>query len=168
MQSQPEHRLPGIALPPLRARGGRKRRAPALRPTHLMAIFLGGMIGAVLRWALAEMYPVEAGRFPTITFIENMTGAFLLGLLLPLILERWRPVRLAHPLLCTGLLGSFTTFSNMSVELMKLLEADLPLLAVGYAAASVGAGLAAALLGMNLAKKWPPVRPRSEPHEDRR
>ncbi len=128
-----------------------------LRPGHLLAIFIGGMAGAVLRYSLAELYPVVPGRFPAITFIENVSGAFLLGLMLPLILERWRPVRLAHPLFCTGLLGSFTTFSNFSLELVNLLEAGRAPLAAGYAAASILGGLLAALIGMNLARKWPPT-----------
>ena len=80
------------------------------------AIALGGMIGAVARYAVANAWPAPAGRFPWSTFVVNVSGSICLGFLLRLIVERLPRHRFARPLLCTGLLGGYTTFSTFAVE----------------------------------------------------
>lgn len=122
----------------------------------MLAVAAGGMIGAALRVGLVVAFPIVPGRFPWTTFVENVLGAFLLGLLLVLLLERWRPTRQVHPFLCTGILGSFTTFSNLSVEWVELAGGERPWLALIYALASMIVGLAAALAGVVAARRWPP------------
>lgn len=122
---------------------------------HILAVMAGGMIGAVLRVSLAAAFSDLPGRFPWVTLCVNVIGSFLLGLLLVLLVERWRAARQVQPFLCTGVLGSFTTFSNFSVEWVSL-AGDRPWLAVAYPLASVVAGLVAALLGVALAQRWPP------------
>ena len=47
---------------------------------ELAAIFLGGAIGALARYGLAETLPHDAGSWPWATFAVNLTGAFALGL----------------------------------------------------------------------------------------
>jgi fluoride exporter len=123
---------------------------------NVLAVAAGGMIGAVLRVWLVIAFPNPSGGFPLTTFLENVVGAFLLGLLLVLLLERWRPIRPIQPLLCTGILGSFTTFSNFSVEWVMLAASERPWLGLAYPVASMAAGLTAALLGVSLARRWPP------------
>lgn len=116
---------------------------------YVAAVALGGMIGALLRVALVVMFPIHPGRWPWTTFLENVVGAFALGLVLVFLFARGRPRTLAHPLLCTGILGSFTTFSNFSVELVELgTLGERPELALLYGLASVGLGLAAAFAGV--------------------
>jgi fluoride exporter len=134
------------------------RRALMLPPLgNLLAVAAGGMIGAALRVGFAVAFPALPGRFPWTTFAENVLGAFLLGMLLVLLLERWRPTRQVHPFLCTGILGSFTTFSNFSVEWVRLAGGERPWLAVVYPLASMIVGLVAALAGVVLARRWPPL-----------
>jgi len=132
------------------------QRAPMLPPLrNILAVAAGGMIGAALRVVFVVAFPVLPDHFPWTTFVENVLGAFLLGLLLVLLLERWRPSWPLHPFLCTGILGSFTTFSNFSVEWVELAGSQRPWLAFVYLFASIIVGLAAALLGVVVARRWP-------------
>src|SRR6476661_3436681 len=71
----------------------------------------GGALGAVARWALAEALPHEAGSFPWSTWVTNVLGCFLIGVLMVVVVERWPDRRLVRPFFGTGILGGFTTFS---------------------------------------------------------
>lgn len=112
----------------------------------LAAIFAGGALGAIARAEVAEALPVHPGTFPWATFLVNIAGAALLGWFATALQDR-RPASLAlRPFLTTGLCGGLTTFSTMQLELLKLLDRGDVGLALGYAAASVVAGLAAVQL----------------------
>lgn len=62
------------------------------------------------------------------------------------------PGTVTVPLVCTGALGSYTTFSTFAVEVAQLAEAGMVGHAAGYAAASVGLGLVAAAVGIRAAE----------------
>lgn len=124
----------------------------ALRPSWLAAVFLGGMLGTGLRAGAAAWWPHAAGDWPWATFTVNITGSFLLAVLIGTLArrtanpDRQRLIRLG---LGTGLLGSYTTYSSLAVEV-----ALAPLwLGAAYAAASVLAGLAAAAIGLALVER---------------
>jgi hypothetical protein len=77
---------------------GRRRHVPRrrhgrARPDVLAVIALGGMLGAAARFKLAEALPARAGHFPWATFWTSLSGSFLLGFLLILLLERFPPTR---------------------------------------------------------------------------
>lgn len=120
------------------------------------AVALGGAIGGSGRALLIHSFPVQPASLPWVILAENLTGAFLLGLILTLLLRRpgWPPS--LRPLLCTGVLGSFTTFSNLSLDLVALGTAGEFALALFYALGSVILGLAAALLGIRLGRQLSP------------
>jgi CrcB protein len=119
---------------------------PRLR--DLALVFAGGSVGALARVALAAAVPVQAGRWPWTTFVENIVGAFLLALLLTVLIE---PVG-HHPrlrlLVCTGALGAFTTYSTLAAEITERLLDGQPTLAAGYGVASVVVGVVAATGGI--------------------
>ncbi|MEX0742548.1 MAG: CrcB family protein, partial [Phycisphaeraceae bacterium] len=117
------------------------------------AVALGGGIGASLRHGFNLAFPTIEGTFPLTTFAENAVGAFALGLVMVLIIERFQTPRYLQPMLCTGVLGSFTTFSNLSLQAVKLADGGQWALAIGYVWGSIGAGLLAALAGMLLARR---------------
>src|SRR5438094_6425539 len=103
------------------------REAPVVRlsradPDVLAVIALGGMLGASARYGIARWLPTAHDRFPWATFWTNMSGSFLLGLLLVLLLERFPPTRLVRPFLATGIIGAFTTMSTYEVETALLLK----------------------------------------------
>ncbi|WP_027008435.1 fluoride efflux transporter CrcB [Conexibacter woesei] len=112
----------------------------------LAAIFAGGALGAIARAEVAEALPVHPGTFPWATFLVNVAGAALLGWFATALQDRRPPSLALRPFLTTGLCGGLTTFSTMQLELLKLLDRGDVGLALGYAAASVVAGLAAVQL----------------------
>ena len=133
---------------------------PATDPPVLAVIALGGAVGAPLRYALEELHPAGAGAFPLTTFLVNVSGAFALGLLLALILSRWSRSRFLRPLVATGFLGAYTTFSTFAVELVTLGKDGHVPMAVWYAVASLSIGLMAAWSGLGLGRRLAPEQAR--------
>lgn len=119
----------------------------------LGAIALGGALGAMARYAVAEVVGRDPDRFPWATFGTNVTGAFALGAVLVVLLRRYPPHRYLLPFVATGVLGSFTTFSTFAVETNDLLDHGQAGLAVGYVAATVVAGLLAAATGIAVGRR---------------
>ena len=125
-------------------------------PTPLAAVpavAFGGAVGGSARYGVDLLLPTGATEFPAATFVVNVTGSFVLALLLVLVLEVWPPTRHVRPLLAVGLLGSFTTFSTWMVEFDQLLADGAALLAVSYLVGSVLAGVAATVLGLVLGRR---------------
>lgn len=95
----------------------------------------GGAVGALLRYALTALSP-HLGT----TLGINVLGSFLLGLLV----SRRREDPWSRAVLGTGVLGGFTTWSALAVQVVDA----SPLVAVAYLGASVGMGTAAARWGL--------------------
>ena len=87
-------------------------------------IALGGFAGGDARYALGLAWPDKPGAFPWTTFGINVSGAFVLALLLVLILEAWEAPTWLRPLAGTGFLGAFTTFSAVAFALDRFAAAD--------------------------------------------
>jgi len=143
---------PAVAPTHRRARRHRHRA----RPDVLAVIALGGMLGAAARHGITQLLPTRAGRFPWATFIENLSGSFLLGLVLVLLLERFPPSRYLRPFLATGILGAFTTLSTYALETVLLVKHGHRFTAVIYALATLAAGLALAYAGILAGRLIPP------------
>jgi CrcB protein len=121
---------------------------------RLVAVMIGGAAGALARWALELAVPPVQG-FPLATFLINMSGAFGLGLVGVLLLERLAPTRYLRPLLGIGFLGAYTTFSTMAMEGVRLVDNGRPQLAVGYWVATLLVGQMAGVWGMWLGRLRP-------------
>jgi CrcB protein len=119
---------------------------------QIVAVALGGAVGAPLRYQLGVWFPVHPGRFPLTTLCENVSGAFVLGILLTLIIERIRPARYLRAFACTGVLGAYTTFSTFALEVTTLTKDGHAATAVAYVLASLGLGLVAAVAGVACAR----------------
>ena len=104
-------------------------------------VAVGGALGSVARVGVGAAVPATPGGWPVATLVVNVSGALLLAV----VLARLRDRRL-RALLGTGFLGAWTTFSTFAVELDVLLR-SAPLVAVGYAAVSILAGVLAVRLG---------------------
>jgi CrcB protein len=143
--------------------GGLRRALKARTLRVVMAVALGGGIGSVARYLVTTAVPVDAGSFPWATFIINVTGCFALGLLMVFVLDVWPPRRYVRPFLGIGVLGGYTTFSTVMVEILKLPSG----LAWAYPLSSLFAGLAAVWCGMTLARLIAriPVRRRAREEE---
>jgi CrcB protein len=92
---------------------------------RLMAVMVGGAAGALARWAIELAVP-SVGGSPLATLVINVSGAFALGLLGVLLLERLPPTRYLRPLLGIEFLGAYTTFSTMAMEGVRLLDDGRP------------------------------------------
>lgn len=120
----------------------------------LAVVVAGGVIGVALRELLLLPFPADADGagslvLPAATAGVNIVGSFALGVVVGLLADR-HP--LARGFLGTGVLGGFTTYSAFAVQTATLL-ASLPLAAVGLGVGSVLLGLAAAALGVVLARR---------------
>ena len=119
--------------------------------SHLLQVALGGALGASARYlvGLGTLRLIGPG-FPWGTLTVNVVGSFAMGLLVVVLAEVWGN-RFA-PLLMTGLLGGFTTFSAFSLDAVALWERGETALAATYVGASVIMALAALMAGMSLGR----------------
>jgi len=116
-------------------------------------IGVGAALGANGRYLVGQVVANRLGSgFPYGTLVVNITGSFLIGLLMILLTERTLLDSHWRLLLVVGLLGGYTTFSSFSWEVISLLEEGRWLPAVAYAGLSVGVSLVACYGGMVLAR----------------
>jgi fluoride exporter len=121
-----------------------------------LLIGLGGFIGANARFlvgrAVASAFDT---RFPLGTFLINIGGSFLLGILGAIAAQKASPgsdvLRLS---LGVGFLGAFTTFSTFEFETHSLLSDGAWAAAIGNVVASVLIGLLAVRAGIVVARLW--------------
>ncbi|WP_308190337.1 fluoride efflux transporter CrcB [Amycolatopsis sp. GM8] len=118
----------------------------------LVVISFGGGLGAIARYGLAQWLPTPAGHFPWSTFLTNVLGCFLIGVLMVLVTEVWSAHRLVRPFLGVGVLGGFTTFSTYATEVRALLQPGTVGIAVAYLAGTLVAALLAVVLGVWLTR----------------
>jgi CrcB protein len=118
----------------------------------LAVIALGGGLGAIARYGLAELLPTQPGRFPWGTFTTNVVGCFLIGVLMVLITEVWSAHRLVRPFLGVGILGGFTTFSTYAVETRGLLRPGTVGVAFAYLAGTLICAMLAVIAGVWLTR----------------
>ncbi|WP_433344157.1 fluoride efflux transporter FluC [Streptomyces sp. CA-253872] len=92
----------------------------------------GGALGAVARYGAAVLWPTVGGAFPWTTFLVNVVGCALIGVLMASVAElRPHTHRLVRPFLGTGVLGGFTTFSTYVLDVRGLLVAGRYVAAAG-------------------------------------
>jgi CrcB protein len=120
---------------------------------ELLAVFAGGVAGALARAGLAEALPHTAGEWPWATFAVNIAGAFALGYFTTRLQERLPLSAYRRPLLGTGFCGALTTFSTVQLELVDMLDGGHAALATGYAATSIAAGFVAVAVSTNLVRR---------------
>lgn len=131
--------------------------------SRLALVAVGGAAGTLARAALAEVLPTSTDTFAWATWTANMTGAFLLGALVAAVLAAAATRWWVQPLLASGLLGAFTTFATLALELHTLVDGGHVAVAIGYAAATIGGGLAAAVAGSRATRTWLRVRGEASP-----
>jgi len=117
---------------------------------------VGGALGAMGRYLLGGwiFHRVEQQSFPFGTFVVNVLGCLVIGILAGLG-ERyaWLDAN-ARLFLITGLLGGFTTFSAFGLESLYLLRRGELALTLLYIVGSVSLGIVAVWLGFKLSGRW--------------
>ncbi len=116
-----------------------------------LAVAAGGAIGASARYLLIGGLDHWLGAgFPMGTLAANALGSFMLGVLIEVTALVWSPAPELRALLVVGVLGSFTTVSAFSLDVLALFERGASGLAGLYLAASVTLSLAGIYAGMRL------------------
>ena len=117
-----------------------------------MIVGLGGCVGSMGRYLIGGLVLHHAGpmKFPLSTFLINVAGCLLIGVLGGLG-ERHHITLEAKLFLMTGVLGGFTTFSAFGLETMSLIKRGDVGIAALYACLSVALGVAAVWAGFRAA-----------------
>jgi len=119
----------------------------------LLAVAAGGAIGASARYMLAQAFAARGENYlPWNTFIATISGAFLLGIVITLSLDRGIISEPWLLFLGVGLLGGYTTFSTFSLETLDLIRDGMYVQAASYSLGSLALGIAAAALGVAVAR----------------
>ncbi|KFF59937.1 membrane protein [Cryobacterium sp. MLB-32] len=122
-----------------------------LRWPYLLLVFMGGTVGTALREAVLLLAP--SGGFPLATLSINVTGAFLLGALLEMLVLRGPDAgrrRQVRVLIGTGVLGGFTTYSALATDTSLLLADGDVGAGLLYAGGTLVLGAVATWLGILL------------------
>ncbi len=119
-----------------------------------LAVLAGAGLGGLARYAGGTWIMVKyGGRFPLGTMIINVSGSFLIGVLMTLLTERLQP----HPnwrlFLVVGVLGGYTTFSSFEYETYQAVREGARWMAALYVTGSIGLGYAGVWLGALLAAR---------------
>jgi fluoride exporter len=134
------------------ARPAVARSRPSVHWDVVAVIAAGGALGSLARWGVGELVPWNGEGFPWATFVENVSGALALGVLMVLLLDVWPPHRYVRPFVGVGLLGGYTTFSTYMLEGRDLLATDRVPIALAYLGGTLVAGLLAVWAGIVLAR----------------
>ncbi|MEO3867651.1 CrcB family protein [Nonomuraea sp. B12E4] len=110
----------------------------------LASVSAGGVLGALARYGISVALPHAPTGFPWSTFLINVSGCLLIGVLMALVDQVWTGQRLLRPFWGVGVLGGYTTFSTYVIEIHTAMRAGVPGVALAYLAAT----LVAALLGV--------------------
>jgi CrcB protein len=117
--------------------------------TKYWMVGIGGFVGSIARFWLGSYITYRLGaRFPYGTFVINVSGSFLIGLVVTLLAERsnWSPNLLY--LIPIGFIGGYTTFSTFELEAFRSMRGGDLGLSLLYVVLSVTVGFLAVWLGV--------------------
>ncbi|WP_028468946.1 fluoride efflux transporter CrcB [Neptunomonas japonica] len=114
----------------------------------ILAVAVGGALGAASRFWLAGALNDKADKLPVGTLACNVLGSLVMGVLFVLIMEKTRLSPELRPLLMVGFLGAFTTFSSFSLETVALVQEGHIMSALIYVLLSVLMCIAALSAGI--------------------
>ncbi|HAC87946.1 MAG TPA: fluoride efflux transporter CrcB [Gammaproteobacteria bacterium] len=118
-----------------------------------LAIAFGGALGALSRyWLTVSIERFNGTGFPLGTFMVNLLGSFLIGLLYILFAEKLSVADQWRPVIITGFLGAMTTFSTFSLDALLLFQQGHYNTALFYVLSSVMICIFAAYVGMQIAR----------------
>jgi CrcB protein len=124
----------------------------------LLVIAIGGVLGSEARYGLDRLIPARSSEFPWATLLINVSGCALIGFLMVALTHAAHPHRLVRPLLATGVLGGYTTFSAFALDSIRLGHAHRPGLALAYVLTTVVAAAVAIWLATVIGSKYWPDR----------
>lgn len=120
---------------------------------YWLAVAIGGSLGAVSRYAVAQWIPSSPDKFPVATFSVNVLGSFLMAVAFAIVVEKAIVPGIWRQVIMVGFLGAFTTFSTYSLEALHLFSAGNWKLALFYSLGSAVVCIVAAFAGYILIHK---------------
>lgn len=118
-----------------------------------LAIAFGGALGAISRhWLTSAMENLNGTDFPLGTFVVNLFGSFLIGLVFVVFAEKLSFAEQWRPVIIIGFLGAMTTFSTFSLDALLLFQQGQYNTALFYVLGSVVLCLSAAYIGMYVSR----------------
>ena len=118
-----------------------------------LAVAAGDGLGALTRYLADRSIETRAsGLFPWSTFTINLSGCFVVGVVIAALVDRHQTPEWLRLGLVMGVLGGYTTFSTFGQETLDLIEEGRLAIALTYAAASVAIGVAAVFAGSRLGR----------------
>jgi CrcB protein len=135
--------------------GAARRHGEPLRVpwATLGVISAGGALGALARYGVGAALPHARGAFAWSTFLINVSGCLLIGVLMVLITEGRDVHPLIRPFFGVGVLGGYTTFSGFVVDAGQALRAGAAATALAYLVATLVAALTAVTLGAAMTRR---------------
>ncbi len=120
-----------------------------------LCVLAGGGFGSLTRYLVSRFFTQQFpnSRFALGTFVINVSGSFLIGLLMTLIVERWKLSHYWQLTLVVGFLGGYTTFSSFEYDAYLATRGGQALIALAYLVGSVAFGYGAVWLGVFSAGK---------------
>lgn len=115
-----------------------------------LQVALGAAIGGVMRLAVFRALPTSWAAVGVPTLVVNVLGSLAMGLGFALLVQRG--VGAYAPLMLTGVLGGFTTFSAFSLDVVAMWERGQGVAALCYIAASVVLSIVALVAGLAIGK----------------
>jgi len=120
---------------------------------HLLLVVVGGGMGAGTRYLLGTYVSrLYSGLFPIGTFLVNLTGSFLIGMLMTAFVYRTKIDPAWRLFLVTGFLGGYTTFSSFEWETLAAIKGGVPLIALSNVLLSVVLGFVGVWAGSLLTR----------------
>ncbi|AFJ42676.1 fluoride efflux transporter CrcB [Francisella orientalis] len=120
----------------------------------LILVGIGGGLGAMSRFALAQATANISKQIPIGILMCNIIGSLIIGMMAAFLIQtklfNEDISTYVRSLFVTGFLGGFTTFSSFSLDILNLLQRGEALLAIGYILVSVIVSLIAVILGFYL------------------
>jgi CrcB protein len=116
-----------------------------------VAIAVAGALGVLARHAVQQIVPRQSA-IPWGTFVVNISGAFVLGLVFTIIVHRYSVPMWLQEAALVGLLGGYTTFSALALETFLLIDRGRIWVATAYSAGSVVTGVLALFAGVRLGR----------------
>ena len=119
---------------------------------QLLLVGIGGGLGSIFRYLTSQLTAkYYVGTFPLATFITNILGCLVIGILIGYFSHNNSDSNLKL-LFITGFCGGYTTFSTFAAENISLLQNQNYLTLIAYTLASVLVGFLAVGLGLMLSK----------------
>jgi fluoride exporter len=118
----------------------------------LAAIAGGGVLGALARYWLTEVFPAAADEVHWSLIVVNVSGSLLIGVLMVLVVDVFPQRRLLRPFVGVGLLGGYTTFSTAMVDVQQALDAEAVAVAMVSLVGTVVASLVAVWVGTTVTR----------------